>query len=84
MRREYRPFSLLQLQRLVDMDALDVGRPIDLTSLCNTGVYSVDTQKRQFGVNLVDEVIIPHTFDLIHYTHIVRVFCTFSINVKPY
>ncbi|KAI0235493.1 39S ribosomal protein L15, mitochondrial [Lamellibrachia satsuma] len=49
------PLSLLQLQRLIDLNMLDTNEPIDLTALCNTKVFRVDTSKRQYGVNLTDE-----------------------------
>jgi len=55
-RRQYPPLSLLQLQRLIDLNMVDVNEPIDLTTLCNTKVFQVNTRKQQYGVNLTDEV----------------------------
>jgi len=58
MRRQYVPLSLLSLQRLVDLGRVDVTKPIDLTTLCNTRVIHVDPTKNHYGINLSDEVCI--------------------------
>ncbi|PVD23294.1 hypothetical protein C0Q70_16560 [Pomacea canaliculata] len=55
LRRQYPPLSLLQLQRMIDLGRVDASRPIDLTQLCNTGLYRVEVDKRHFGANLTDE-----------------------------
>ncbi|VDD93521.1 unnamed protein product [Enterobius vermicularis] len=55
LRREYRPLSLLELQRLIDLGWLNTDRLIDLTALCNTQRYRCDPTLRQFGVQLTDE-----------------------------
>ncbi|XP_043480124.1 39S ribosomal protein L15, mitochondrial [Leptopilina heterotoma] len=57
LRREYPPLSLLNLQKLIDTNRLDATKPIDLVSLVNTGVYSVQPDIRQAGVQLTDEGI---------------------------
>jgi len=54
-RREYPPLSLLELQRLIDLGWLNTKEMIDLTSLCNTKLYSCYPLTRQFGVQLTDE-----------------------------
>ncbi len=56
IRREYPQLSLLQLQRLLDLGRVDPTQPIDLTTLCNTKIISMDLQLNQYGINLTDEV----------------------------
>lgn len=55
VRREYPPLTLLQLQTMIDTNRLDISRPIDLTTLCNTGLYHVRPDWRHFGVQLTDD-----------------------------
>lgn len=55
LKREYPPLSLLDLQKMIDLNRLDVSKPIDLVSILNTGVYKLYPDQRQFGVNLTDE-----------------------------
>lgn len=55
LRREYPPISLLQLQTMVDTDRIDISKPIDLTTICNTGLYRIFPDQHQFGINLTDE-----------------------------
>ncbi|XP_063239701.1 large ribosomal subunit protein uL15m [Bacillus rossius redtenbacheri] len=55
LRRQYPPLSLLQLQKMIDTDRLDPSEPIDLSIICNTGLYSIDPAQRHFGVHLTDE-----------------------------
>lgn len=55
LRREYPPITLNQLQTLIDLDRLDIGRPIDVASLCATGVYDFHPDQQQFGFQLTDE-----------------------------
>jgi hypothetical protein len=56
-RRQYPPYSLLQVQRLIDMGCVDTNEQIDLLTLCNTGHYSCSIDDHHYGVNLIDEVI---------------------------
>lgn len=56
LRREYTPVSLLELQRLIDLDWLDTSRLIDVTQLCSTYLIRVRPEWRQFGIHLTDEV----------------------------
>ncbi|KAL8571885.1 hypothetical protein ACOMHN_011477 [Nucella lapillus] len=55
LRRQYPPFSLLQLQRLIELGRVDASRPIDLTQLCNSGIYQMQVDQKHFGVNLTEE-----------------------------
>lgn len=48
--------SLLQLQRMIDLNRLDVSKPIDLAAVCKTGLYYFDPALKHFGINLIDEV----------------------------
>ncbi len=56
VRRQYPPLSLLLLQRLIDLGRVNIKEPIDLTTLCNTKVIKVDTERNHYGINLTDEV----------------------------
>lgn len=44
------------LQTLIDLDRVDISKPIDLAAICKTGLYSFEPSERHFGVNLTDEV----------------------------
>lgn len=55
-KREYPPISLLQLQRMIDLNRLDVSKPIDLAAICKTGLYKFTPLLKHFGINLTDEV----------------------------
>lgn len=55
-KREYPPISLLKLQRMIDLNRLDVSKPIDLAAICKTGLYKISPELKQFGINLTDEV----------------------------
>ena len=56
LRREYPPLSLLQIQKMIDTDRLDISKPIDLSVICNTGLYRMDPTHKHFGIQLTDEV----------------------------
>lgn len=56
LRREYVPLSLVELQRMIDLNWLDTNRLIDITQLCNTQLVKVKSEWRQFGIHLTDEV----------------------------
>lgn len=47
--------TLNQLQKLIDTDRIDSEIPIDLTSICNTGIFEIRPDQRQFGIQLTDE-----------------------------
>jgi hypothetical protein len=68
VKREYPPFSLLQLQRLIDTGRIDANQPIDLTTLCNTHVYKLNPNDREFGINLTDEVCFCSLFEVLIFT----------------
>nr|CAG4638666.1 EOG090X0BG9 [Cyclestheria hislopi] len=55
LRREYIPLSLLQLQTLVDAGRLDTSKPVDLAALCNTKLFKILPDQKQFGFQLTDE-----------------------------
>lgn len=57
LRRQYPPLSLLQLQRFIDLGRVDPTQPIDLTQLCNTGLFTIDVDQKHYGVNLTEEGI---------------------------
>ena len=54
--RQYLPISLRTLQRLIDLRRINPAKPIDLPVLCNTKLFSIQPDQRQFGLQLVDEV----------------------------
>lgn len=54
LRRQYLPISLKEIQLCIDTDRLAVTRPIDLTSICNTGLYRIEPGSREFGFQLND------------------------------
>lgn len=56
VRRQYPPLSLYTLQKMIDLNRIDVTKPIDLSTLCNTGLYNINPEEKHFGVNLIDEV----------------------------
>lgn len=55
-RPQYQPLSLRHLQYLIDLGRLDTTQPIDLTQLVNSRGVTIQPLKRDFGVQLVDEV----------------------------
>ncbi len=54
--RQYLPISLRTLQRLIDLRRINPEKPIDLPVLCNTKLFSIQPDQRQFGLQLTDEV----------------------------
>ncbi|XP_005097758.1 39S ribosomal protein L15, mitochondrial [Aplysia californica] len=55
LRRQYPPISLLELQRLIDLNRVDISRPVDVTAICNSRLYSLDVAKNHFGFHLTEE-----------------------------
>ncbi|KAL4236420.1 YmL15 [Mactra antiquata] len=55
LRREYPPFSLLQLQRMIDLNRVNIDEPIDLNSIVNTNIIKINPGDQEFGINLTDE-----------------------------
>ena len=43
-------------QLMVDTDRVDPTRQIDLTQICNSGLFRLEPLRRQFGFQLTDEV----------------------------
>lgn len=56
-RRQYPPYSLNQLQMLVDLNLLDINKPIDLATLCNANHFDITTSDNQYGVHLTSDGI---------------------------
>ena len=54
-RREYPPFSLHKLQRMIDLGRIDPTKPVDLAALCNTRSFLLDVANRHYGFQLTDE-----------------------------
>lgn len=55
LRREYPPITLNQLQTLIDTNRIETSRPIDVASICSTGIFDIKPDQRQFGFQLTDE-----------------------------
>lgn len=55
-RPQYQPLSLKRLQYLIDLGRIDPTQPIDLTQLVNARGVTIQPLKRDYGVQLVDEV----------------------------
>lgn len=53
--REYKPFSLMELQRMIDLGRIDPKEPIDLTTISINSHLRLEPNKRQYGVELTDE-----------------------------
>jgi len=47
---------LTTLQKMIDLNRIDISKPIDLSVLCNTGLYNINPEEKHFGVNLIDDV----------------------------
>lgn len=50
------PISMLQLQRMIDLGRVDTSQPVDITAICNTYLFKINTDHRQYGFHLTDEV----------------------------
>lgn len=55
LKRQYPPLSLSQLQLMIETNRIDITKPIDLVSIINTGLYRINPDQHQFGINLTDE-----------------------------
>lgn len=53
-RRQYPPLSLYKLQRYIDLDRIDISKPVDIASLIKTGFYNILPDQKHFGVQLTD------------------------------
>jgi len=52
---------------MIDLNRIDISKPIDLSVLCNTGLYSIKPEDKHFGVNLIDEVRFVYILLDLHY-----------------
>jgi large subunit ribosomal protein L15 len=41
---------------MIDTDRVDISQPLDLSVICNTGLYKIDPMSKHFGIQLTDEV----------------------------
>ncbi len=57
-RPQYPPLSLRRLQYLIDLGRVDPMQPIDLTQLVNCRGVAIQPLKRDYGIQLIDEVCI--------------------------
>lgn len=55
LRREYLPITMDSLQLMIDTDRIDISQPIDLVQICNTGLFDLKPDARQYGFQLKDE-----------------------------
>lgn len=55
LKRQYPPLSLNKLQMMIDTDRIDITKPVDLVTICNTGLYRLFPDQHHFGINLTDE-----------------------------
>ena len=56
LKRQYRPFSLWQLQNLIDLGRIDPSKPIDLNTIANTRRLKLDRAGPTcYGVYLVEQ-----------------------------
>lgn len=46
---------MLTLQKMIDVNRLDITKPIDLTAIFNTGLYKIFPDQHHFGVQITDE-----------------------------
>lgn len=55
MKRQYPPISLLQLQVLIDTNRIDTSQPIDISTLCNSGLLKLKPAELEYGFQLTDD-----------------------------
>ncbi|XP_075212906.1 mitochondrial ribosomal protein L15 [Lycorma delicatula] len=55
LRRQYPPLSLSQLQLMIDTGRIDTSKPIDLSTICNSGIFTFNPREFHYGVHLTDE-----------------------------
>lgn len=46
---------MLEMQKLIDVNRIDITKPVDLTTILNTGLYKIAPDQHQFGIQLTDE-----------------------------
>lgn len=54
-RRQYPPFSLFQLQLLIDHKLVDPNKPVDLATLCTTNHFDLQITDNHYGVHLTSD-----------------------------
>ncbi|VDD83212.1 unnamed protein product [Mesocestoides corti] len=55
-RRSLNRLSLLDVQRLIDLARIDPTQPIDMSTICNTGLFRLDAEnERHYGFHLTEE-----------------------------
>lgn len=54
-RRQYPPFSLFQLQMLVDSKLVDPNMPVDLSTFCVTNHFDLQVTDNHYGVHLTSD-----------------------------
>uniref|UniRef100_A0A8C0KP95 Mitochondrial ribosomal protein L15 n=1 Tax=Canis lupus dingo TaxID=286419 RepID=A0A8C0KP95_CANLU len=64
-RRQYQPLSLNRLQYLIDLGRVDPTQPIDLTQLVNGRGVTIQPLKRDYGVQLVEEVTVIMSYSVV-------------------
>lgn len=42
---------------MIETDRIDTSKPIDMATICNTGLFEVHPDMKHYGINLTDEVI---------------------------
>lgn len=55
LRRQYPQLSLLQLQMMIDTNRINTDDPIDLTTICNSGLIRIRPGFSEYGVQLTQE-----------------------------
>jgi len=53
--KQFPPISLENLQLAIDTQRIDASKPIDMASLCTSGVFFIKPDKNHFGFNLTSE-----------------------------
>jgi len=65
---------------MIDMNRIDITKPIDLSVLCNTGLYNIKPEDKHFGVNLIDEV----SFFLLSFNNIGHMTVNYLLGILNY
>ena len=56
LKRQYLPFSLWQLQNMIDLGRIDPSEPIDVTTIVNSQCFPLrDTESTVYGLYLVEQ-----------------------------
>jgi len=60
---------------MIDLNRIDISKPIDLSVLCNTGLYNINPEDKHFGVNLIDEVSFIFIFNSVSVPGVLNCTC---------